>query len=393
LTDILIELGFTNTEYRQYVETFSAGTYNVTLYAEFAGYHDENELSYYEVGTSVYAVIFTGPEGDGDGGYVVPPVNKSFTTDCEFGLSMLSPDYRYFSEKSRNPDGLRHAKVYENMDDPGMYLIGFENLYGWGGDRDFNDMIFSLKPYAPPVNDPPVAVNDAYSTTEDTMLSVSAPGVLGNDTDADLDSLTAVKKSDPSHGTLTLNSDGSFTYTPYLDFTGSDSFTYQAYDGQAYSNTATVTITVNPANDPPVAYDQSVTTAEDTPKAITLTASDPEDDPLIYSIVAGPSHGSLSGSPPDVTYTPYLDFTGSDSFTFKAYDSEYYSNIATVSITVVSGAPPPPPVGGYALPITLDLGASDSLIPQIGLASSLSAAVAATTILVRRRKKTLKREH
>jgi hypothetical protein len=96
-----------------------------------------------------------------------------------------------------------------------------------------------------------------------------------------------------------------------------------------------------PINNPPVAYDQSVTTAEDTPKGIILTASDPDSDPLTYFIVTGPSHGSLSGSPPSVTYTPSLNYNGADNFTFKAYDGKAYSNIATVSITVTPVNDPP----------------------------------------------------
>jgi PKD repeat protein len=112
-----------------------------------------------------------------------------------------------------------------------------------------------------------------------------------------------------------------------------------------------------PLNNPPVAYDQSVTTPEDTPKDITLTASDPDSDPLTYFIVTGPSHGSLSGSPPSVTYTLTPNYNGADSFTFKAYDGKAYSNIATVSITVTPvNDPPTAPVVDVTpnLPLTTD---------------------------------------
>ena len=80
-------------------------------------------------------------------------------------------------------------------------------------------------------NDAPVAVDDAYATTEDTALTVAAPGVLGNDTDVDGDPLTAVLVAGPANGTVDLNPDGSFTYTPDPDFIGTDSFTYRASDG------------------------------------------------------------------------------------------------------------------------------------------------------------------
>lgn len=93
----------------------------------------------------------------------------------------------------------------------------------------------------------PVAVNDAYTTDENAALNVLAAGVLTNDTDVDLDTLHAVKVTDPSNGTVTLNADGSFTYTPDVHFNGTDSFTYKANDGTLDSaNAATVTITVNP---------------------------------------------------------------------------------------------------------------------------------------------------
>lgn len=95
------------------------------------------------------------------------------------------------------------------------------------------------------LNQAPVAVDDSYSTNQDTPLTVAAPGVLANDTDADSDPLTAVKVSDPANGAVTLNSDGSFTYTPNAGFFGSDSFSYTANDTYAASNVATVTMTVN----------------------------------------------------------------------------------------------------------------------------------------------------
>ncbi len=102
----------------------------------------------------------------------------------------------------------------------------------------------------PSNNNAPVAAPDAYSVTENTIalptiLTVATPGVLGNDSDADANPITAVKVTDPTHGVLTLNANGSFTYVPTVGYSGPDSFTYKANDGLLNSNTVTVTITVN----------------------------------------------------------------------------------------------------------------------------------------------------
>ena len=122
------------------------------------------------------------------------------------------------------------------------------------------------------VNDAPSATNDSYSTNEDTPLVIAAPGVLSNDTDVESSPLTAVSFSTPPQGSLVPNGNGSFTYTPNLNFNGTDTFTYFANDGSLDSlNPATVTITVNPVNDRPVANDDSYSTNEDTPLVIAAT--------------------------------------------------------------------------------------------------------------------------
>ncbi len=97
---------------------------------------------------------------------------------------------------------------------------------------------------------PPSATGDAYTTDEDAPLEVTAPGVLGNDTDPDGDALTATLVSGPSHGSLKLDPDGSLTYTPAANFNGSDSFTYRASDGSQDSNAATVRIDVTAVDEP-----------------------------------------------------------------------------------------------------------------------------------------------
>ncbi|MCU1429527.1 MAG: repeat-containing protein [Actinomycetia bacterium] len=192
--------------------------------------------------------------------------------------------------------------------------------------------------------DPPVANNDSYSVKQDNVLTVPASGVLVNDTDTESDPLTAHLVSDVSHGNLSLNTDGSFTYTPAAGFSGSDSFTYKANDGTSDSGAATVSINVA-ANQSPVVADIVLTTSENTDLNFVLHGSDPDDNAsaLTFSIAAGVSHGSLSCSGGgSCTYSPTTNYAGSDSFTYQAHDpSNATSNTATASITVAAANHPP----------------------------------------------------
>ena len=194
-----------------------------------------------------------------------------------------------------------------------------------------------------PVNDPPTANNDSYTVNEGGTLSVAAPGVLGNDTDPDSPTLTAVLVSGPAHASsFTLNANGSFTYVHDGSETTSDSFTYRANDGSLNSNIATVSITVNPVNDPPVA-------ANDGPYSVleggTLNVAapgvlgndtDPDSPTLTAVLVSGPAHAASFSLNADGSFTYIHDGseTTSDSFTYKASDGSLFSNVATVSIAV-----------------------------------------------------------
>jgi len=197
-------------------------------------------------------------------------------------------------------------------------------------------------------NEPPVAVNDSYTTEEDTLLTVLVPGVLANDTDADGNPLTAALVSPPSAGILTLNGNGSFTYLPGADFHGTDTFTYRVRDGLADSNVATVTLTVTPVNDPPMAIADSYVTAEDTTLTVNVAGgvlsndTDVDGDPLLVTLVTTVSHGTLVLNPNgSFSYTPAGDYYGTDTFTYKARDAVADSNVATVTITVTPVNDPP----------------------------------------------------
>lgn len=195
-------------------------------------------------------------------------------------------------------------------------------------------------------NHAPVANNDSFTINEDTVLTVAAPGVLGNDTDPDQDVLTAIRVSNPSHGTLTLNSDGSFTYTPVANFNGADSFAYKANDGRADSGVATVTITINPVNDRPLAVNDPYTVNED--RVLTVPAPgvlandrDIDGDALVASssatsTILNPGHGTVTmQADGSFVYTPDANFNGTDSFVYLVGDSHGAFNIGGVSITVL----------------------------------------------------------
>jgi hypothetical protein len=184
------------------------------------------------------------------------------------------------------------------------------------------------------VNDAPVAQDGAFSVEEDG----SHPGNLAA-SDVDGDPLTYAIVAGPINGALTAfdPATGAYTYEPADNYHGSDSFTFKANDATVDSNEATISITVTPQNDAPVAQDGAFSVAEDGSHSGSLVATDTEGDPLTYAVVAGPANGSLTAFDPATgafTYEPAADYNGPDSFTFKANDGKEDSNEATVTITV-----------------------------------------------------------
>jgi VCBS repeat-containing protein len=198
-----------------------------------------------------------------------------------------------------------------------------------------------LDPTAPPVNTPPVANPNTYNTGFGAQLTVNAPGVLGNDTDADNDPLTAVLQNDVSNGTLSLSPNGSFIYQPNGGFSGADGFTYVANDGTDNSNVATVTINVaGPGNTPPVANNDTYQTPFNTQLNVPAPGvlgndTDANGEALTAALQTSVSNGTLSFSTNgSFSYTPATGFSGTDSFTYVANDGLASSNVATVTITV-----------------------------------------------------------
>jgi Bacterial Ig domain/Calx-beta domain/Domain of unknown function (DUF4214) len=197
-----------------------------------------------------------------------------------------------------------------------------------------------------PINSPPVAVDDSYSPPGRFLpISITAPGVLANDTDADGDPLTVQLVRGTSFGTLSLKPDGSFTFSWSAGWATPDSFTYRISDGKETSNIATVTLNMY-ANTAPVAVNDFYTvtvgqTLQVYPPGVVANDTDADGDHLLAHIYRYPEHGGINFNlHGGFTYVPYAGFIGVDTFTYRADDgTAARSNESTVTITVT---PPPP---------------------------------------------------
>ncbi|MDD5388106.1 MAG: Ig-like domain-containing protein [Gallionellaceae bacterium] len=213
-------------------------------------------------------------------------------------------------------------------------------LYTIGSNADFTSTAHVLV-MVNPVNDTPLAVDEVFIGDENTQLTGN---VLSNDSDADGDSLYAYQLTSPAHGSVTLNPDGNFSYTPEPGWSGEDRFTYQAHDGSAASNIATVTLTIRPVNDAPVAINDTVSGDEDTVLTgnVLSNDTDADGDNLLAVLVDAPTHGSLAlNADGSFSYTPEANWHGGDRFTYQAHDGSAASNVATVNLTInpVNDAP------------------------------------------------------
>ncbi len=190
------------------------------------------------------------------------------------------------------------------------------------------------------VNDLPVASNDHYQTGEDEALTIAARGVLANDSDGDQDSLTAVLDVGPEHGSLTLNSDGSFTYVPDANYNGTDAFSYRATDGTDFSEVIAVQLDVTAINDAPVGVNDSYATDKGVrlfiaAPGVLANDTDVEGDALSAILETGPARGQLTlNSDGSFEYLPEANFRGMDSFTYRTSDGNATSPLNTVFIKV-----------------------------------------------------------
>ncbi|MGE0247705.1 MAG: Ig-like domain-containing protein, partial [Pyrinomonadaceae bacterium] len=229
-----------------------------------------------------------------------------------------------------------------------------------------------------PVNDPPVANDDTFTVAEDS--GATALDVLGNDSilpDAG-ETLTVTSVTQPAHGTVAINPDGTVSYTPDANYNGADSFTYTISDGNGGTATATVNLTVTPVNDPPVANDDTFTVAEDSGStALNVLGNDsilPDaGETLTVTSVTQPAHGTVVINPDGtVSYTPDADYNGADSFTYTISDGNGGTATATVNLTVTPVNDPPVAnddtftVAEDSGATALDVLGNDSILPDAG---------------------------
>ncbi|WP_151835243.1 Ig-like domain-containing protein, partial [Acinetobacter ursingii] len=170
------------------------------------------------------------------------------------------------------------------------------------------------------VNDAPTATANSVTTDEDTAVTGN---VVGQDVDGD--SLTYTVSTNPSHGTVSIDSaTGGYTYTPNANYNGSDSFEVTVADGKGGSTTVTVPVTVTAVNDAPTATANSVTTDEDTAVTGNVVGQDVDGDSLTYTVSTNPSHGTVSidSATGGYTYTPNANYNGSDSFEVTVADGK-----------------------------------------------------------------------
>ena len=186
----------------------------------------------------------------------------------------------------------------------------------------------------------PVANDDTYTTSEDTVLTVSAPGVLEGDGGI-IAITTAAVATGPSHGVLALDSDGRFTYTPTANYHGSDAFTYTARTGTQTSAPATVTITVSAVDDAPVLNPLTPQTiAEGESLTVAINAVDPDGDAVTYGASSLPAGASFTASSGIFIWTPGFDQAGSYDVTFTATAGGVsVSQTVTITATPVDRAP------------------------------------------------------
>lgn len=250
------------------------------------------------------AVVLSGSDIEGDAiSYTVVDAPTKGT------LTGIAPDLTYTPNEN------------ENGADSFTYLVN---------DGEQNSEVATVTFDIAAVNDAPLADEQQLITDEDQTIDIVLAG-----SDIEDDELTYTVTVDPTLGTISGTAPN-LTYTPNTNVNGNDSLSFVVNDGEFDSEEATIEIQIDPVNDAPGAEDQSLNTNEDTSLEIILAGTDLEDDNLMFELVGQPNLGTLSGTAPNLIYTPNADASGSDSFTYKVNDGELDSDLATVNLTIAA---------------------------------------------------------
>ncbi|MEP6514877.1 DUF4347 domain-containing protein, partial [Microcoleus vaginatus] len=243
------------------------------------------------------------------------PFNISTPTD--YTLVVQGSTYSLFADGAAIPgltnQQLRNYTAFdEKASQPPLPYDPYSqaNFLFFGDATDQASAAFTLGPIS--VNNFPVAVNDNYSVLHDKVLSVAVPGVLGNDFDPDLDTLSAALVTAPTNGTIAFNKSGDFTYTPKAGFSGIDTFTYSVSDGAA---TLPATVNINVTNFPPIVQADNYSVLHDKVLSVAVPGVlgndfDPDLDTLSAALVTAPTNGTIAfNKSGDFTYTPKAGFS------------------------------------------------------------------------------------
>jgi gliding motility-associated-like protein len=229
-----------------------------------------------------------------------------------------------------NPDGTYTYTPNLNYNGPDTFTVTVSD--GNGGTTTV-----TIPVTVTPVNDAPSGTGDTKTTAEDVPVTGAVSG-----TDVDGDVLSYTKATDPANGTVVVNGDGTYTYTPNKDYNGTDVFTITISDGKGGDVTVTVNITVTPVNDVPVVTSPAITTPEDTPQNGTITVTDVDGGTPVFSVTTPPANGTVTvNTDGTYTYTPNLNYNGPDTFTVTVSDGNGGTTTVTIPVTVtpVNDAP------------------------------------------------------
>ncbi|WP_160675333.1 Ig-like domain-containing protein [Clostridium sp. C8-1-8] len=302
-------------------------------YTPNAGYHGKE--------------FFTYTISDGHNGISTATVSVDVNATPIVGNYEEKTDYnKSVSDKVVASDADGDVLTYSKAGDPshGTVTVNKDGTWVYTPSKDFSGAdsftvkvedgkgVSTISTVKIVVDTPPVAINDSITTDEDASVNID---ILNNDKDANNDALTVTAVTNPSHGNVAINPDGTVKYTPVTNYNGNDSFTYTISDGHGGTATATVNIIVNPVNDAPTVPNYDKTTPYNKSISSRVQGTDVDGDALQYTLRSQANNGYVIVSSNGTwTYTPNFNYAGSDSFTVEVSDGHGKTAISTINITI-----------------------------------------------------------